>query len=118
MRASRRETRDAKLFGVRLFTNAANIFLLIISIVLVAYSAIIHGNQHIVLQQADQSDWKAVEEALGKTGALQPGDVYKVSFPRSDLKVTVAGVELKPALALGTWVAFKRIGAMAMVMGD
>lgn len=67
---------------------------------------------------AQQQDWKAVEQALGKAGSMQPGDVYKVSFPRSDLKVTVAGVELKPALALGSWVAFKRTGEMTVVMGD
>lgn len=69
-------------------------------------------------QQASTADWKSVEQALGKAGSMQPGDVYKVSFPRSDLKVAVAGVELKPALALGTWVAFKRMGEMTVVMGD
>lgn len=69
-------------------------------------------------QQATAADWKPVEQALGKAGSMQPGDVYKVSFPRSDLKVTAAGVELKPALALGTWVAFKRMGEMTVVMGD
>lgn len=68
--------------------------------------------------QTGDADWKPVEQALGKSGSLQPGDVYKVSFPRSDLKVTAAGVELKPALALGTWVAFKRMGEMTVVMGD
>jgi hypothetical protein len=66
----------------------------------------------------DSTDWKAVELALGKAGSVQPGDVYKVSFPRSDLKVTAAGVELKPAFALGAWVAFKRVGDMTVVMGD
>lgn len=69
-------------------------------------------------QQVSTADWKSVEQALGKAGSIQPGDVYKVSFPRSDLKVTAAGVELKPALALGTWVAFKRMGDMTVVMGD
>ena len=69
-------------------------------------------------QQVSTADWKPVEQALGKTGSMQPGDVYKVSFPRGDLKVTAAGVELKPALALGTWVAFKRMGDMTVVMGD
>jgi uncharacterized protein DUF1259 len=64
------------------------------------------------------TDWKPVEMALGKPGSIQPGDVYKVSFPRSDLKVIAAGVELKPALALGSWVAFKRVGQMTLVMGD
>jgi len=69
-------------------------------------------------QQVNTADWKPVEQALGKSGSMQPGDVYKVSFPRSDLKVMAAGVELKPALALGTWVAFKRMGDMTVVMGD
>src|SRR6267378_5456633 len=69
-------------------------------------------------QQAATADWKPVEQALGKAGSMQPGDVYKVSLPRSDLKVTVSGVELKPALALGSWVAFKKTGDMTTVMGD
>jgi len=69
-------------------------------------------------QQVSSMDWKAVEQALGKAGSMQPGDVYKVSLPRSDLKVTAAGVQLKPALALGSWVAFKRMGEMTVVMGD
>ena len=69
-------------------------------------------------QQVGATDWKAVEQALGKAGSMQPGDVYKVSLPRSDLKVTVSGVELKPALALGSWVAFKKNGDMTTVMGD
>ncbi|MBD0369922.1 MAG: DUF1259 domain-containing protein [Pyrinomonadaceae bacterium] len=69
-------------------------------------------------QQASVADWKAVALALGKEGSVQPGDVYKVSLPRSDLRVTVGGVQLKPALALGSWVAFKKSGNMTMVMGD
>src|SRR5260221_12613036 len=69
-------------------------------------------------QQPAATDWKPVEQALGKAGSMQPGDVYKVSLPRSDLKVTVMGVELKPALALGSWVAFKKTGDMTLVMGD
>src|SRR5438094_574866 len=69
-------------------------------------------------QQAAATDWKPVEQALGKAGSMQPDDVYKVSLPRSDLKVTVSGVELKPALALGSWVAFKKTGDMTLVMGD
>jgi len=64
------------------------------------------------------TDWKSVEQALGEAGSIQPRDVYKVSLPRSDLKVTVGGVELKPALALGSWVAFKKSGDMTVVMGD
>jgi hypothetical protein len=60
-----------------------------------------------------------VDQALGRTGAMQPGDVMKYSFPRSDLQVTAAGVAIKPALALGSWVAFKRsAGGHTMAMGD
>jgi hypothetical protein len=65
------------------------------------------------------TDWSAVDQAFGRKGAMQPGDVMKYSFPRSDLQVTAAGVQLRPALALGSWVAFKDIGGgHAMAMGD
>jgi uncharacterized protein DUF1259 len=64
-------------------------------------------------------DWSAVEQALGRKGAMQPSDVMRFSFPRSDLRVTARGVQLRPAFALGSWVAFKDIGGgHAMVMGD
>jgi hypothetical protein len=62
--------------------------------------------------------WKAVEDALGRKGTVNPGGVLKFSFPRSDLRVVLNGVIVKPALALGSWVAFKRIGDHVMVMGD
>jgi hypothetical protein len=65
-----------------------------------------------------EMDWKKVDEALGRQGAIQSGEVYKVSFPRSDLTVTVDGVPVKPALALGSWVAFSGSGEHATVMGD
>ena len=63
-------------------------------------------------------DWKTIEQAMGRTGATQPGDVYRFSMPRSDLAVTVQGVRLKPALALGSWIAFKAVGDGAVAMGD
>jgi hypothetical protein len=70
-------------------------------------------------QQPSASAWTAVEDALGRKGAMQPGDVIKFSFPRSDLTVMIGGVALKPALALGGWIAFKETGkGQAMVMGD
>lgn len=86
--------------------------------VLTACSAPQHDNTAANPEQQTATDWKAVEQALGKAGSMQPGDVYKVSFPRSDLRVTVSGVELKPALALGSWLAFKKMGDMTVVMGD
>src|SRR3954453_7976980 len=49
---------------------------------------------------------------------MQPSDVYKFSFPRSDLKVSVDGVPVRPALALGSWVAFSGSGDHTTVMGD
>ena len=78
----------------------------------------IAGPQASGQSQSSVADWKSVELALGKAGSMQAGDVYKVSFPRSDLKVSVSGVDLKPALALGSWVALKRFGDMTLVMGD
>src|ERR1700730_11994006 len=64
------------------------------------------------------SDWKAVEQALGRSGQLQGDGAYKFGLPRGDLKVSVDGVQVKPALALGSWVAFSSPGHDAMVMGD
>lgn len=77
----------------------AHIFLLVIGLVQVAYSA----SHAVSTQQTSEADWKPVEQALGKAGSMQPDDVYKVSFPRSDLKVTAVGLKLKPALALDSF---------------
>jgi hypothetical protein len=64
-------------------------------------------------------DWKAVDAAMGRSGAMQPGGVYKYSMARSDLHVTSGGVQIKPALALGSWLAFKPSGGNeAVAMGD
>ena len=68
--------------------------------------------------RAAQPDWKAVEQALGKSGQLQDGDVFRVGMPRTDLSVTVKGVPVKAAFALGSYAAFKQVGDHAMVMGD
>src|SRR6266567_8566229 len=67
---------------------------------------------------AASPDWKAVEQALGKSGQLQAGDVFRVGMPRTDLNVTVKGVPVKPGFALGSYAAFKQEGDHAMVMGD
>ncbi len=70
------------------------------------------------LALAAEPDWKAVEQALGKAGQLQPGDVFRIGMPRSDLAVTVKGVPVKAGFALGSYAAFKQVGDQAMVMGD
>jgi hypothetical protein len=67
---------------------------------------------------AADTDWSKVATALGKSGAVMPGEVYRVGMPRTDLHVMLDGVELKPTLALGSWVAFEGMGADTMVMGD
>src|SRR5438477_13005749 len=67
---------------------------------------------------AADPDWKLVEQALGKPGQLQAGDVFRVGMPRTDLAVTVKGVPVKAGFALGSYAAFKQIGDQAMVMGD
>jgi len=63
-------------------------------------------------------DWKPVDQAMGKPGTHLPGNVYKFSFPRSDLQVTLGGVVLKAGLALGSHVEFLPMGQQAMMMGD
>src|SRR5437588_9634210 len=68
--------------------------------------------------QPAQFDWKMVADAMGKPGTVQPDGVYKVGLPRTDLHVKVADVEIKPTLALGSWVAFRKMAAETMVMGD
>jgi len=66
---------------------------------------------------AQEIDWKKVDEALGRSSAVT-GDVHRYGFPRSDLQVTLDGVTIRPALALGGWAAFKPMHGGAMVMGD
>jgi uncharacterized protein DUF1259 len=67
---------------------------------------------------AADNEWAPVGEALGKAGTVMPGDIYRVGLPRSDLKVMLDGVELKPGFALGSWIAFEKMGHEAMAMGD
>lgn len=63
-------------------------------------------------------DWKAVEAAMGRPAVIQGADVHRFNFPRSDLPVVVGTVTVKPALALGGWVAFAPDGTQTVAMGD
>jgi Domain of Unknown Function (DUF1259) len=67
---------------------------------------------------AQAIDWQKVDDAFGRKPAVVAGDVHRYGFPRTDLNVTLDGVAIKPALALGGWVAFKPMHGDAMVMGD
>src|SRR3984957_17094505 len=67
---------------------------------------------------AQAVDWECVDQIFSRKGAVVSGDVHRYGFPRTDLNVTLDGVTIKPALALGGWVAFKPMGQDVMVMGD
>src|SRR5438105_11984086 len=67
---------------------------------------------------AADAEWDAVAKAIGRPGMEMPGGVYRVGIGRSDLTVTLDGVQIKPALALGSYLAFHKAGKEAMVMGD
>jgi Domain of Unknown Function (DUF1259) len=66
---------------------------------------------------AQEIDWKKVDEAFGRNGAVS-SDVHRYGFPRTDLQVTLDGVTIKPAFALGGWIAMKPTHGGAMAMGD
>lgn len=66
---------------------------------------------------ASTSPWKSVEAVFGKPGSVT-GRTIKFGFPRTDLSVTLNRVALKPALALGSWVAFTGSADSSTMMGD
>jgi hypothetical protein len=63
-------------------------------------------------------DWDQVEQVLGRPSTEQPDGVHRFGFPRTDLQVRVDQVQLEPALALGSWVAFAPMTDHVMAMGD
>jgi hypothetical protein len=67
--------------------------------------------------KAAQPDWSVVDTILTRSAAVS-GDVHRYGLPRSDLNVSVDGVALKPAFALGGWLAFEPMGDATMMMGD
>jgi hypothetical protein len=69
-------------------------------------------------QTASDPGWKPVEDAMGRAGQMQPGDVVRFAMPRKDLHVTLGDVAIKPGFALGSWAAFAHTAHGAIVMGD
>jgi len=60
-----------------------------------------------------------IEELTGARGKLDEKEgAFKVSIPRGDLDVTVAGVRMTPPMGLTSWASFKRVGQHTVVMGD
>jgi Domain of Unknown Function (DUF1259) len=86
--------------------------------VLTLFQVLVLGCAVVAQTAPATSDFKAVDQALGRSGQLQADRAYKFGLPRGDLKVTVDDVQVKPTLALGSWVAFSSPGQDAMVMGD
>jgi hypothetical protein len=82
------------------------------------FFAAIGGIALVTAAGAADIDWSKVDQAIGKTGTNQPGGVHKFALPRTDLKITVDGVPIKPALALGSWIGFLPMDKGAMLMGD
>ena len=64
-------------------------------------------------------DTARIEALTGLKGKLDAKDgVFKVSFPRDDIKAVVGGVKMTPPMGLTAWAAFTGAGEHAMVMGD
>ena len=84
----------------------------VIALLTLCCTALIHTPTN-----AAEIDWKTVDKAIRKTATVS-GDIHRYGLPRSDLKVTLEGVTIKPAFALGGWVAFAPMQGQAMVMGD
>ena len=71
----------------------------------------------LVINSFAQIDSTALNNVFGKKGTVT-GNVYKISFPRTDLKVKVGDFAVAPALALGTWIGIINMDSHAMMMGD
>lgn len=68
---------------------------------------------------SDLLDTIKIEQLTGVKGKLDAAEnVFKVSVPRTDLTVTIAGVKMIPPMGLTSWAAFKSAGNQVMVMGD
>lgn len=66
---------------------------------------------------AQQSNWTKIENVFDKKGSLQDG-VFKITFPRSDLKVKVGDFPVSPGFALTSWIGFIKANDNSMMTGD
>ena len=64
-----------------------------------------------------QVDSTGLDKVFGRNGTVT-GNVYRVTFPRRDLKISVGDFAVEPGLALTSWVALHRMGSESMMMGD
>jgi hypothetical protein len=83
---------------------------------LLLFCAIVGASIEVALAALDTAK---VDEITGLKGKLsEKENSYKVTWPRSDVKVTVDGWSMPPFMGLGTWAAFTETQSGAMVMGD
>jgi hypothetical protein len=64
-----------------------------------------------------QVDSTGLNNVFGKKGMVQ-GMVYRITYPRSDLKVSVNDFPVAPGLALTSWIGILPMGNESMMMGD
>jgi uncharacterized protein DUF1259 len=99
-------------------TRAALVLGVALTVAVGASAASTHAAQPSTARPVTEADWEPVAAALGKPGQLQPGGVYRIAMPRTDLRVTVQGVDVKAGFALGSYAAFRKTAKETMVMGD
>ena len=87
---------------------------------LIAASLILIPSTGTLAASPAEPTWEAVDKVLGRPGKLLPGDVHRYGWPRTDLRVTTGGVQVEPALALGSWAGFVKTTTegQVMTMGD
>src|SRR5437879_9559944 len=77
------------------------------------------GTATLSIAAQGKVDTAKIEQLTGLKGELNEKEgVFKVTAPRSDLKITVAGVKMTPPMGLASYAAFMKVGAKTMVMGD
>lgn len=74
----------------------------------------------LTTMSAGEFDTKKIDELTGLKGKLSEKEgVYRVTFPRVDVPITVDGWKMPPFMGLGTWAAFmKGAHTETMMMGD
>ena len=88
-------------------------------IILLIFSFLTFSSASAETGDSSLLDTHQIENLTGAKGELdKESNVFKISVPRTDLKVTAAGVKLTPALGLTSWAAFKPIHSEGIVMGD
>jgi len=94
------------------------LFLIVLAIFFGTYAVQAQTNPKEAVKNED-AVYKKIEELTGVKGKLNEKEsVFKVSFPRSDIQTTAAGVKLTPPMGLTAWAAFKMMNDHTMMMGD